>query len=157
MRKWSSSSSRKLSTCEPYVQWLMTVIRDEVADISILEGYRGAYRQNKAFREGTSKLQYPHGKHNRKPSQAVDFQPYPVPERTEKLWASLAYIAGRAIEIGRQAGLVVRWGGDWNSNGNLTDQSFDDLYHLEISIDPESDTGNANWASFTSLYEPPQP
>ena len=111
----------------------MTAVRDEVSDISILEGHRGRFRQNKAFAEGNSKVQWPNGKHNRKPSQAVDFQPYPVPERKEKLWAALAYIAGRAIEIGKRRGLTVRWGGDWDGDGDLTDQNFDDLYHLEVS------------------------
>jgi len=110
----------------------MTTVRDEVTDISILEGHRDRFRQNKAFREGKSQVQWPDGKHNSKPSKAVDFQPYPLPERKEKLWAALAYIAGRAIEIGKRRGLVVRWGGDWNSNGDLTDNNFDDLYHLEV-------------------------
>lgn len=89
--------------------------------------------QDDAFASGASKLQWPHGKHNKLPSLAVDFQPYPLPERTEKLWASLAHIAGRAIELGKDRGLKVRWGGDWNGDGDLTDQKFDDLYHLEIS------------------------
>jgi hypothetical protein len=110
----------------------MTAVRDEVADISILEGHRGRYRQNKAFAENRSKVRWPNGKHNTRPSTAVDFQPYPVPERKEELWAALAYTAGRAIEIGKRRGLVVRWGGDWDSDGDLTDNDFDDLYHLEV-------------------------
>lgn len=135
MRKWSRNSSRRLSTCTENVQWLMTVIRDEVADISILDGYRGAYRQNKAFREGNSKVQYPNGKHNRKPSQAVDICPHPRPKDERKLWAALGYIAGRAAEIGKRRGLTVRWGGDWDGDGDLTDQSFDDLFHIEVTED----------------------
>jgi peptidoglycan L-alanyl-D-glutamate endopeptidase CwlK len=110
----------------------MTAVRDEVADISILEGHRGKFRQNKAFAENRSKVRWPDGKHNRRPSQAVDFQPYPVPERDVELWAALAYVAGRAIEIGKRRGLVVRWGGDWDGDGDLTDNDFDDLYHLEV-------------------------
>jgi hypothetical protein len=110
----------------------MNTVLYEVADISILQGHRGKEEQNKAFDTGRSKLRWPDGNHNKLPSTAVDFQPYPVPERREKLWASLAYIAGRAIEIGKRRGLVVRWGGDWDQDGDLTDQTFDDLYHLEI-------------------------
>lgn len=110
----------------------MNTVLEEVADISIITGHRGKEEQNQKFAEGKSKVRWPNGKHNSDPSTAVDFQPYPVPERREKLWASLAYIAGRAIEIGRRRGLVVRWGGDWDGDGDLTDQNFDDLYHLEL-------------------------
>ena len=110
----------------------MTTVRDEVADISLITGYRGREEQNQKFDEGKSKVRFPDGKHNQSPSKAVDFQPYPLPKRKEKLWASLAYIAGRAIEIGRQRGMTIRWGGDWDMDGDLTDQNFDDLYHLEV-------------------------
>lgn len=111
----------------------MNTVLYEVADISILCGHRGEAAQEEAYATGRSKVRWPNGKHNSLPSKAVDFQPYPVPESREKLWASLAYIAGRAIEIGKRKGLKVRWGGDWNGDGDLTDQKFDDLYHLEVS------------------------
>jgi hypothetical protein len=110
----------------------MTRVRDEVADVSIITGHRGEQEQNQKYAEGKSKVEWPDGKHNSFPSKAVDFQPYPLPTRTEKLWASLAYVAGRAIEIGKGMGLIVRWGGDWNGDGDMTDQNFDDLYHLEV-------------------------
>ena len=73
-------------------------------------------------------------KHNKLPSLAVDFLPYPKPERNEKLWAALAYVAGRIIEMAKQDGVEIRWGGDWNRNGDLTDQNFDDLFHLELVL-----------------------
>lgn len=132
MRKWSPSSQARLDTCTRDVQWLMTTVRDEVADITILQGHRGKEEQNAAFESGHSKLRWPDGNHNKLPSEAVDFQPYPLPIAKEKLWASLAYIAGRAIEIGKRRQLTVRWGGDWDRDGDLTDQNFDDLYHLEV-------------------------
>ena len=133
MRTWSKGSAQRLSTCNDDVRWLMCTVRDEVADISILTGHRGQAEQDQKFAEGKSQVKWPNGKHNTYPSNAVDFQPYPVPEKKEKLWAALAYIAGRAIEIGKRRGLRVRWGGDWNGNGDLTDQTFDDLYHLEVT------------------------
>jgi peptidoglycan LD-endopeptidase CwlK len=132
-RVWGRNSSDNLEGCSLDVIWLMCSVLEEVADISIICGHRGEEAQNKAFLDGVSKLRWPHGKHNSYPSQAVDFQPYPKPQRKEKLWASLAYIAGRAIEIGKRRGLIVRWGGDWDSDGDLTDQNFDDLFHLEVS------------------------
>ena len=131
-RTWSDNSSRVHRQLDINLQRLMTTVRDEVADISLITGYRGREEQNQKFDEGKSKVRFPDGKHNQSPSKAVDFQPYPLPKRKEKLWASLAYIAGRAIEIGRQRGMTIRWGGDWDMDGDLTDQNFDDLYHLEV-------------------------
>ena len=131
-RTWSTSSQKVLSQLDINLQRLMTTVRDEVADISLITGYRGREEQNQKFAEGKSKVRFPDGKHNQSPSKAVDFQPYPLPKRKEKLWASLAYIAGRAIEIGKQRGMSIRWGGDWDRDGDLTDQTFDDLYHLEV-------------------------
>lgn len=109
----------------------MTKILAEVADISITQGHRGEERQNALYPRFT-KLRWPHGKHNKLPSEAVDFVPYPRPSRTQTLWAALAYVAGNAVQIGRQRGLDVRWGGDWNQNGDVTDQDFYDLFHLEV-------------------------
>ena len=130
-RSWSKRSKAQYDTLHPDLQWLLDTVLEEVADISSIEGHRNEERQNSLYPRFT-KLKFPHGKHNKLPSVAVDFQPYPVPERREKLWAALAYIAGRAIEIGKRRGLVVRWGGDWDQDGDLTDQNFDDLYHLEL-------------------------
>lgn len=135
MRKWSNRSQRILEELDVDLRWLCNTILYEVADISLICGHRGPEEQNAAYASGNSKLKWPEGKHNKYPSIAVDLQPYPLPERKEKLWAALAYIAGRAIEIGKRRGLVVRWGGDWDMDGDLTDQNFDDLYHFEIKDD----------------------
>ena len=132
MNSWSRRSKAEYDTLRADLQWLMDRILLEVADISLIKGHRNKADQNKAYDEGHSQLRWPNGKHNSYPSNAVDFQPYPMPERKEKLWASLAYIAGRAIEIGKRRGMKVRWGGDWDGDGDLTDQNFDDLFHLEV-------------------------
>jgi len=53
----------------------------------------------------------------------------------KKLWASLAYVAGAARVYAYANGLRLRWGGDWDMDGDLTDQTFDDLFHLELDFD----------------------
>jgi peptidoglycan L-alanyl-D-glutamate endopeptidase CwlK len=93
----------------------------------------------KAYFSGNSKLMWPKGRHNSLPSKAVDFQPYPMPKDKAKLWASLAYVAGRIIQMAAEDGVLIRWGGDWDSDGDLTDQTFDDLFHLEV-VDAINDT-----------------
>jgi hypothetical protein len=85
---------------------------------------------------GRSHLHFPHSKHNTRPSLAVDLQPYPNPRDKAKLWASLGYIAGSARQIAAEEGFTIRWGGDWNQNGDITDQNFYDLFHLEVFETP---------------------
>ena len=132
MRKWGTRSQRVYDELDERLQRVCDRILHEVADVSLLCGFRGEQEQNEAFLSGASTLMWPDGNHNERPSKAVDLQPYPMPTRKEKLWASLGYIAGRAIGIGIEDGVVIRWGGDWDQDGDLTDQNFDDLFHLEI-------------------------
>ena len=137
MRAWGKGSQKVYAELDPRLQKYLDRVLQEVADISLVCGHRGQVEQNEAFYAvpQRSKLQWPNGNHNKFPSTAVDFQPYPYPDSEPKLWAALAYVAGRVIEMARQDGVTIRWGGDWNSNGDLTDQSFDDLFHREISED----------------------
>lgn len=142
MRKWGDRSAKVYSEVHPTLQHYLDRALQEVADISLVCGHRGQVEQNEAYYAvpQRSKLQWPNGKHNSYPSTAVDFQPYPMPDSEPKLWASLAYVAGRVIEMARQDGVTIRWGGDWNSNGDLTDQTFDDLFHLELVEETPNET-----------------
>lgn len=130
-RKWGNSSREQLNSCTVDVQWLLTQVLLHVADLTVIEGHRNEERQNSLYPKFT-KLKYPHGKHNRYPSEAVDVQPYPRPKNNIRLCSSLGYIAGAAKQIGARRGLSVRWGGDWDGDGDVTDQTFDDLFHIEV-------------------------
>lgn len=131
MRGWSPKSQIVYDQLDSDMQLLVTRLRDEVADISLLCGFRDKLEQDAAFEAGTSQKKWPDGNHNKLPSKAVDFRPYPWPENELKVWAALGYIAGRAIAIAKEIGFTLRWGGDWDMDGDLTDQKFDDLFHLE--------------------------
>ncbi len=132
MRSWGARSLKIRAELDPRLQRIMDDVLAEVSDLSLISGHRSKEEQNSLFAQGRSKLEFPQSKHNSFPSLAVDFTPYPYPDYDPKLWAALAYIAANAITIGRQYGVTLRWGGDWNRNGDLTDQTFDDLFHLEI-------------------------
>lgn len=132
MKIWGQRSAKVRADLDPRLRKVVDRLLSEVADISLISGHRGKEEQNKLFRERKSKLEFPQSKHNQYPSLAVDFQPYPYPKYNPKLWAALAYVAAHAIKIGQEEGVCIRWGGDWNRNGDLTDQNFDDLFHLEI-------------------------
>ena len=132
MRKWGARSLAGYETLHPILQHYLDRALQEVADISIICGHRRQKEQNEAFDSGNSKLRWPEGKHNKLPSIAVDIQPYPMPKNSLKVHAGLGYIAGRIIQMAAEDGIAIRWGGDWDRDGDVTDQSFDDLVHYEL-------------------------
>lgn len=75
MNKFSRSSQKKLSTCHKDLQTLCEAVLQDM-DITILCGARGEFEQNEAFKNGKSKLKFPHSKHNKSPSLAVDCAPW---------------------------------------------------------------------------------
>jgi peptidoglycan L-alanyl-D-glutamate endopeptidase CwlK len=101
-------------------------------DVSLISGYRDREEQNALFENNLSQLRFPDSKHNRKPSLAVDLQPSPRPLNDNDLRAALGFIAGLATMIAKSHGWKLRWGGDWNMNGSVVDNGFDDLFHLEL-------------------------
>jgi peptidoglycan L-alanyl-D-glutamate endopeptidase CwlK len=132
MRQWGKDSYKVYQELDPRLQRVVTRVRDEVADISLICGFRDQHEQNSLFDAGMSKLRWPDGKHNTFPSKAVDLQPYPRPNTERRLEAALSYIAGAALQIGKEEGITLRWGGDWDSDGSLADQKWFDMFHLEI-------------------------
>ena len=128
MPSFSDLSSGRLDTCHPDLQRLFKRVV-ETYDCSVLEGHRGEAAQNKAVDKGNSQLRWPKGKHNRKPSVAVDVAPYPVDWNSQNRFYHFAgYVKAMALEMG----LLVRWGGDWDDDFDFEDQSFDDLPHWEL-------------------------
>jgi hypothetical protein len=102
-------------------------------DFSVLCGHRSQVEQDAAFASGRSQLPWPTGNHNALPSLAFDFAPHPMPFSAEpKHLARFYLIAGVCWAVAAELGIVIRWGGDWDSDGDLTDQSFDDLGHVEL-------------------------
>ena len=128
MPKFGRTSLKRLNTCDEDLQALFKEVV-KYFDCSVIEGHRNEARQNKAFEDGNSKVKFPKGRHNSKPSKAVDVVPYPVDwEDRERM----TYFAGFVKGIASQMGIPIRWGGDWNGNNDLKDNNFDDLPHFEL-------------------------
>ena len=128
MPKFGRASRKRLDTCDEDLIFLFeTVVK--YFDCSVLEGHRGKRLQNKYFKQGKSKLKYPEGNHNKKPSIAVDVVPYPIDWDDRE---RMTYFAGFVKGVAAILGLPIRWGGDWNSNNDLKDNNFDDLPHFEL-------------------------
>lgn len=136
MPVFSKESEEKLSTCHADLQILFHEVI-KYFDCQVLEGHRDKEEQEKAVMEGKSKLHYPYGKHNATPSNAVDVTPYPVDwKNINRFYWFAGYVMGIAERLYAEGKMEhkIRYGGDWNSNMDITDQKFNDLVHFEIIL-----------------------
>ena len=116
MPRFGERSQRNLDTATENLQRLFVeVVRHY--DCSVITGHRGKEEQNEAFHAGRSKLQWPDGKHNDLPARAVDVAPYPIDWKNEKRFY---HFAGYVQGVAQQMGIEIRWGGDWDSDRDLT-------------------------------------
>lgn len=105
----------------------------KIVNFSIIEGFRGEELQNRDFAAGKSKLRWPNGKHNGKPSRAADLAPYPPDWSEGELpHARFAFLAGVIWAIADRLGIKIRWGADWDRNLDPRDETFLDWGHIEL-------------------------
>ncbi len=97
----------------------------KIMDVTIIEGLRTKERQEELVKQGASKTKF--SKHIE--GKAVDVAPYPIDWEDRDRFH---YMGGMIRGIGQQLNIPVRWGGDWDSDGETKDNRFDDLVHVEI-------------------------
>lgn len=125
----SKLSAERLATCHPHlIEVFAEVVKTH--DCTILYGHRGEEEQNEAVRTGHSKKKFPDSRHNSSPSQAVDAIPYPFKGWEDR--GAMAEFAKFVIETASKRGIELRWGGDWNGNGDWRDERFCDMPHFEL-------------------------
>lgn len=137
MPNFGAGSLHKLQTCHPDLQFLFYEVVKHF-DCKVLEGFRNEEKQNEAFRNGKSKLQWPHGKHNHTPSLGIDVAPYPVDwNNLARFYWFAGYVMGTAEQLYSEGKIThkIRYGGDWNSNKNISDENFKDLVHFELVVE----------------------
>lgn len=124
MYKFGKRSKNRLKGVKPE---LVSVLNEliKVMDVTIIEGLRTEARQEKLVAEGASKTKY--SKHLS--GRAVDLAPYPIAWEDRERFH---YMGGMVRGIAKEMGIKVRWGGDWDSDGEIRDNSFDDLVHVEL-------------------------
>jgi len=125
---YSENSKRLLRGCDDRLNLIFNNVIYWV-DIKIICGHRGRQEQTRLFNQGKSKKRYPDSKHNVYPSIAVDFAPYPIEWKDT---GRFIFVAGRIFQIADGLGIKVRWGGDWDSDGRQTNETFRDFGHIEL-------------------------
>jgi peptidoglycan L-alanyl-D-glutamate endopeptidase CwlK len=104
------------------------VIKD--FDCVVLEGRRGKADQEKALRGGFSNAHFGDSAHNYTPAIALDVCPYPVNWENRKAFIALSKVV---LAKAKALGVPIRWGGDWDGDGNMKDQTLMDLPHYELN------------------------
>ena len=130
----SRTSTDRLMTTHVDLVTIFTVVVARF-DCRVMSGQRGEAAQNNAYASGFSELKYPHSKHNKTPSMAVDVLPYPLDNTDiKRQYLFAGYVLGVAERLLAE-GLIshkLRWGGDWDMDTVVTDQQFNDLGHFEL-------------------------
>ena len=132
--KLGNASREKLVTCHPRLQ---EIIEEAISvtpyDFTVLEGHRSVELQQKAFRDGMSQIDgvSKMGNHNFTPSRAVDVAPWPIDWENLKRFHILA---GIILGVAGSMNVTLRWGGDWDRDGDFTDQRLHDLPHFEVRL-----------------------
>ncbi len=128
MPSFSKISQQRLNTVDPRLRAVIVEVI-KLYDFSVICGHRGKEKQDAAVAAGMSKVNYPDSKHNTVPSKAIDIAPYPIDWNDRERFV---YLAGMVKGVAHCRGLKVRWGGDFNQDGDLHNQSFIDLPHFEV-------------------------
>ena len=107
-------------------------------DCKIIEGHRPEAEQNFAYETGRSRVQWPNSNHNVQPSRAVDAVPYPIDwddqERFKLFGGFVMWVASR-LYLQKHIDHLVRWGADWDDDGNIAEHRLVDYPHFEL-IEP---------------------
>jgi len=131
VNRFGRRSKRELATVAERLQSLANIVL-VIKDHSIIKGHRNKQDQNEAFDLGTSKLRWPDGKHNQCPSMAMDVQTYPRPDDEQELREEQLYLLGLYRAAGHCHHITIRTGADWDQDGEISDNGFDDFFHVEI-------------------------
>ena len=134
MPMFSERSTIKLRTCDPLlVNLFLAVVAD--FDCTVLCGHRSQLEQDEVYHRGLSQLLFPHSRHNKIPSEAVDVVPY-FSQKPHIRWddlQSFCLFAGFVLGVASQKGIYVRWGGNFNMSDDIHSNKFVDMPHFELA------------------------
>ena len=128
MPKFGKKSKERLKGVDTK---LVNVLNEliKIMDCTIIEGVRSEEKQQEYFKKGKSKIDGITKKGMHQLGKAIDLAPYPIDWNDRDRFH---YMGGMIRGIAKQLNVNVRWGGDWDSDGQTKDNSFDDLVHVEI-------------------------
>lgn len=136
-------SKKQLALTLPQLQ---LVLKEAIQhfDFKILDATRGRAMQEKAFRQGHSKVHFGESAHNWMPSLAVDLFPAPYDWDDSQSFKELYHVM---MAASKKVGVMIRSGLDWNMDG-LGPHDTDDWDGGHYELHPWR-----NFRKFSHLYE----
>ena len=144
LRKLTPAELKRYETLHPDLQLLFDETRKQLLleqsplkdpmDIYLVEGSRGKEAQTQAYASGFSKVFWPNSKHNKTPSEGMDTCPYPIDWNDLKRFKYMNQVMARVAKRLQGDGKIkkIRFGADFNMDGNLKNDKFVDLPHCEV-------------------------
>ena len=123
-----------LAQAVPDLQFLFIEVA-KIFPIKILKVFRDQVEQDAAYASGHSNVKWPNSKHNKYPSEAVDWCPEPYIPGGPIDWQNVGrfyFYAGFILGMGLRSGFKIRSGADWDTDGNIDEHKLKDLGHTEV-------------------------
>ncbi|MEK0324566.1 MAG: hypothetical protein QQN63_02585 [Nitrosopumilus sp.] len=153
--RYGSASLTRLHTCHGDLQRIANqALSLGIMDISVICGHRTEKEQDALYPKFTS-VKWPDSNHNPLPSLAIDLAPYhsvygylsgrreqveDIARRENRdyleaycfIQSEYHRLSGIVLSCARHLKIELRWGGDWDSDSNVLNQTFIDLPHFEL-------------------------
>ena len=124
MNKFSKESLAALEGVDHRLIMLANAVL-QIHDCTVTEGLRTLEKQKEAYDRGASKTM--DSRHLT--GHAIDMYPYPIDWKDTKRF----YVfGGMVLAVAKMLQVPIRWGGNWDSDDDFTDNEFNDLGHFEI-------------------------
>ncbi len=126
---WSDVEWQRFLSLEVRLQIWLHALNKKIK-VTIIDGQRSKALQLQYIKEGKSKTSVEKAKHCKEPkSFAVDIGPDPLDWKATN---AFYYLGGYGKALAAALNIPIRWGGDFNRNNIVTDETFLDLVHFEI-------------------------
>jgi len=142
MPTFGASSLAALAKCHPLMQEIAQEAIKTI-DFKVLDSTRGRTDQERAYATGRSKAKFGQSAHNYVPAIAFDLFPAPYDWNNR---AAFKKLSGVIMAIAKKKGVPIRWGGDWNMDGDKTTSDAWDMPHFELHP-------WRTWAKKSKLFE----
>jgi peptidoglycan L-alanyl-D-glutamate endopeptidase CwlK len=132
--KLSDRSLERAKDVNPkLINLILLAIRRTPIDFGVawMGGKRTAEEQNQLFKEGYSQCDGYVKISKHQSGDAIDLNVF-VGSKMVDNKEMLCVVAGVIFACASELNIKIRWGGDWNSDGNILDNKFNDQYHFEL-------------------------
>ena len=99
--------------------------------IAWMGGLRTPEEQNQLFKDGYSQMDGYEKISKHQFGEAIDLNVF-VGSKIVDNKEMLCVVAGVMFSCAAELNIRIRWGLDWNMNGDIRDNNFNDQYHFEL-------------------------